>query len=87
MRLLPMKHLYLSSFSSCTACPFGFTFLSNANYVTQDVLLWKELHIQEIFCETFFNMCMTSVFKKNTLYVSTLFNIVQSCHMHRSTVH
>lgn len=25
-------------------------------------------------------------FKKNTLYLSTLFKIVQSCHMHRSSV-
>jgi len=44
---------------------FWVTFLSNTDYVTQDVLLWKALHIQEIFCETLFNiLCMTSVFKE-----------------------
>jgi len=62
------SHQVLISFKFFFMHCMSFTFLSNTDYVTQDVLLWKALHIQEIFCET-------------------CFNIVQSCHMHRSSMH
>jgi hypothetical protein len=59
--LLPIKCLYLSSFSSCTACPSPFC--------PTLIMLHKMCCCgRQIFCETFFN-------------------IVQSYHMHRSSMH